>query len=35
MDDVLGRLGDAAEAAGSLAHAALARLHLRAWAAMR
>lgn len=35
MDDVLGRLGDAAEAAGARAHAALARLHLRAWAAAR
>jgi hypothetical protein len=35
MDDVLGRLGDAAEGAGALAHAALARLHLRAWAAAR
>ncbi|MGC4000623.1 MAG: hypothetical protein QM767_25525 [Anaeromyxobacter sp.] len=31
MDDVLGRLGDAAEATGAVAHAALARLHLRAW----
>lgn len=30
MDDVLGRLGDRAEAAGAAAHAALARLHLRA-----
>jgi hypothetical protein len=33
LDDVLGRLGDAAEAAGS--RAALARLHLRAWTASR
>ncbi|HTN53766.1 MAG TPA: SMI1/KNR4 family protein [Anaeromyxobacter sp.] len=33
MDDVLGRLGDAAEAAARPAWAALARLHLRAWAA--
>lgn len=31
MDDVLGRLAEAAEAAGARAHAALARLHLRAW----
>jgi hypothetical protein len=35
LDDVLGRLGDAAEAAGSRALAAIARLHLRAWAASR
>jgi hypothetical protein len=35
MDDVLGRLGDAAEASGSAARAALARLHLRAWLANR
>ncbi|BDG02675.1 hypothetical protein [Anaeromyxobacter oryzae] len=35
MDDVLGRLGDAAEAAGAAAHAALARLHLRTWATTR
>jgi hypothetical protein len=31
MDDVLGRLADAADAAGARAHGALARLHLRAW----
>ncbi|ABC83524.1 SMI1/KNR4 family protein [Anaeromyxobacter dehalogenans] len=31
MDDVLGRMLDAAEAAGHAAHAELARLHLRAW----
>lgn len=35
MDDVLGRMGDAAAAAGASAHAALARLHLRAWMAGR
>jgi hypothetical protein len=31
MDDVLGRMADAARAAGAVAHVALARLHLRAW----
>ncbi len=35
MDDVLGRMSDAAAAAGASAHAALARLHLRAWMAGR
>jgi hypothetical protein len=35
MDDVLGRMGDTAGAAGAMAHAALARLHLRAWMAAR
>lgn len=35
MDDVLGRMCDAADAAGATAHAALARLHLRAWMAGR
>jgi hypothetical protein len=35
MDDVLGRMGDAAMAAGAVAHAALAHLHLRAWLARR
>ena len=35
MDDVLGRLSEAADAAGARAHAALARLHLRAWIAAR
>lgn len=35
MDDVLGRMGDAAAAAGAAAHAALARLHLRALVASR
>jgi len=35
LDDVLGRLGDAAEAMGSRPRAALARLHLRAWTAAR
>lgn len=35
LDDVLGRLGDAAEAMGARPRAALARLHLRAWAAAR
>jgi hypothetical protein len=32
---VLGRMGDAADAAGAPAHAALARLHLRALVATR
>jgi hypothetical protein len=35
LDDVLGRLGDAAEAMGSRPRAALARLHLRSWSAAR
>jgi hypothetical protein len=35
MDDVLGRMGDTAEEAASPALAALARLHLRCWAAGR
>ncbi|HET6414014.1 MAG TPA: hypothetical protein VFG53_18290 [Anaeromyxobacter sp.] len=35
MDDVLGRMGEAAQASGAVAHAALARLHLRAWMATR
>jgi hypothetical protein len=35
MDDVLGRMGDAADAAGAPAQAALARLHLRALVATR
>jgi len=35
MDDVLGRMGEAAHAVGAVAHAALARLHLRAWMARR
>ena len=32
MDDVLGRMLEAADLAGSRPLAALARLHLRAWA---